>query len=231
VSELGFSTRFKATLAVALFVMAAACTDRQALLQSEVDDFLSNWYAQAAAGKRDEGLCHGLGLLKHPAFTCVDMLDHAARVDRSSSSPSSITSIDCFAGVCGEFYEVALSGRDNAGNEIRETHVLKRDDGMLRVYWYRSDTMMAALRAANPAPDEDAKDPLQTAYDEIVARYPSLYEFPPCYGVRASSSNMAGALMAKDAIDTDAVAHIAQSCGEKFCFALVGEKIAPLCLP
>jgi hypothetical protein len=214
---------------VALFVVASGCEDSAAKLQVEVRDFLNGWYDQAAAGARDEALCHGLGLLKHPEFTCTDMLEHASHIDRNTSSLPSITPLDCFAGVCGELYEVALTSRDRSGNEISETHVLKRDEGMLRVYWYRSDTMMAALRAANPDQDEQAKDPLQTAYDEVVARYPGLYEFTPCYGVRASSSNLVGALMAKDAVDTEEVMRLAQSCGDNFCFGLVGDKIAPLC--
>jgi len=213
---------------VALCVVAAACADRAAERRAEIAGFLIEWFDQAQAGARGDDLCHGLGLLKHSEFTCADMLTHAAQIDPASRSSPVIQPIDCFAGVCGEFYEVTMTGRDGSGNEVDESVVLKRDGGTLRIYWYRSDTMLAALRAAQP-PADDAKDPLQVAYDEVVARYPSLYEYPPCYGVRPSSSNMIGKPTAMDGLNTDEIDGLAATCGESFCLALVGNKIATLC--
>ena len=69
----------KATLAVALCFLAA-CEDRQAQLQADSLAFIEQWFDEAAAGARDDTLCHGLGTLKHPEITCAEMLEHAARV-------------------------------------------------------------------------------------------------------------------------------------------------------
>ncbi|MEM7001815.1 MAG: hypothetical protein AAF529_13590, partial [Pseudomonadota bacterium] len=137
--------------------------------------------------------------------------------------------LECFAEVCGTFIELSTSGFDQAGNELEETAVLKQDNGQFRVYWYRSSAMLAAFRAANPEPDPDAKDPEQVAYDALVALYPGLYEFPPCDGVRPSSTNLQGKLRAREGLDVDAVTRLAANCPASFCFAFVGRKIAPLC--
>ena len=99
------------------------------------------------------------------------------------------------------------------------------------MYWYRSDSLLTLLRPAKEDEDVSAKDPIQAAYDEITARYPALYSYPPCYGVRASSSNLVGGLMSKDELDVAAIEQRAAACGEGFCFALVGNKVATLCPP
>lgn len=205
------------------------CGDKAAEQRDQALTFVSGWFQQAIVGERDDGLCHGLGVLKHPAVTCSEMLASAAGIDPASREVEAITALDCFGDVCGTFIELRFLSRDPAGNEVRETALLKQDEGRMRMYWYRNDELMRTLQADDPSPEESDKDPEQLAYDEIVARYPSLYAYPPCYGKRASSSNLAGELMAKDDIDVDAVQALAESCGEAFCFALVGNKIAPLC--
>ena len=101
----------------------------------------------------------------------------------------------------------------------------------MRLYWYRSDSLLALLKPAENAAADDAKDPIQTAYDELTARYPALYSFPPCYGVRPSSSNLVGELRRPDALDVQEIEQLAAACGATFCFALVGNKIATLCPP
>ncbi len=209
-----------------LALLATACADKQAEQKTAITTFLTDWYTQAREGKRDDSLCHGLGLLKHPDFTCADMLEAAATIDPATQQIEQIKAIDCFAGVCGDLFEINLTSQNTSGTNINETHILKRDDGQLRVYWYRNDVLMAQLRAANPI--EEEKDPEQVAYDELIARYPTLYEYPPCYGVRPSSTNLAGKLMAMDAIDVDEINRIASTC-DNFCFSVVGSKIAPLC--
>ena len=214
---------------MALLFLLSACADKQAAVFEQSLTFLNDWFSDARAGKRDDSLCHGLGTLKHPGVSCADMLSHAADIEPSSRTVENMKSLDSFADVSGEFIEVSFSSLDLAGNEVRENAVLKRDDNKLRLYWYRSDSLLAKLRAAEPEDDREGKDPLQVAYDEITARYPGLYEYPPCYGVRASSANLAGELMTRDAIDEAEVRAYAQSCPETFCFALVGNKIAPLC--
>ena len=65
--------------------------------------------------------------------------------------------------------------------------------------------------------------------DLLVARHPALYSYPPCYGVRASSSNLRGKPTAIEEINPAEVETMATECGETFCFALVGSKIATLC--
>jgi hypothetical protein len=205
----------------------SGCTERQAELQSTITTFLDDWYTQAQAGNRDDNLCHGMGLLKHPELSCKQMLASAATIDTSSQHIEAIKPIECFSGVCGDMFEITITAKDRAGNEINESHILKRDAGKLRVYWYRNDALMAQLRMQNPVIEEQ-KDPEQVAYDELIARYPALYEYPPCYGIRASSSNLAGPLMPIDDIDVANIQSLASGC-DNFCFALVGNKIAPLC--
>lgn len=206
-----------------------ACTDRAAQLQDDSLAYAQQWFALAEAGNGDETSCHGLGLLKHPAVTCTQMLDYAGQVDPGTRRIADVTPRECFDSVCGEFIELNFTSLDDAGNEISETVLLKRDAGRLQTYWYRSNTLLASLRAANPEPDEEGKDPQQLSYDALVARHPSLYAYPPCYGTRPSSSNLVGDLMAKDAVDVNAVEGLAGECGDTFCFALVGNKIATLC--
>lgn len=190
-------------------------------------DYLSQWFQVAEAGDREDTLCHGLGLLKNKRFTCAEMLDYAAQVDPAQREVASFRAIDCWQNVCGTFYEVAFTGFDLAGNEMDETVLLKQDEGQLRVYWYRNDAMFNQLAAE--APEEEEKAPEQVAYDALTALHPSLYEYPPCYGKRPSSSNLVGEMFAIEQADVAAIEALAATCPEQFCFALVGQKIAPLC--
>jgi hypothetical protein len=216
-----------ATLAISLLLFS--CAERQPPIDQQIATYLDAWFAAAESGARDDALCHGLGLLKHKQFTCAEYLEHAARVDGATRHIESITPTDCFAKVCGEFFQVAITAHDRAGNETDESAVIKRDNGKLKLYWYRSDSLVNVLQAANPMADAQDTDPQQAAYDEIIARYPSLYAYPPCYQIRPSSSNLVGKLQARDQMDPAKVDTWAQACGESFCFALVGEKIASLC--
>lgn len=213
---------------MALCFLAAACEDQQVKLEQQSLSFVGEWFAQASAGVRDDSLCHGLGTLKHPEISCAEMLEHASRVAADSREVTSLKPMDCFAGVCGEFVEITFSSRDQAGNPLDETALLKRDNGTLRMYWYRSDTLLGLLRS-NDEEAIEAKESIQLAYDEMTTRYPSLYSYPPCYRVRPSSSTLVGELMEKDNMDVASVEQLADSCGEAFCFALVGNKIATLC--
>lgn len=216
----------RAATATLIATVLLGCTPPQPKLEEIADDFLTTWFSEPP--KDDDNRCHGLGTLKHNEFTCLDMQQFAARVDPARRTLVAQRAHDCFARVCGDFAEVEFDSHDHAGNPVRETAIVKRDDGTVRLYWYRSDLMLAAYKAANPEPEEE-KEPIQVAYDEITARYPALYQYPPCYGVRASSSTLVAELMVRDAIDVEAVEQLAENCGETFCFSLVGEKIAPLC--
>ena len=214
---------------MALCLLVGACADKAAELQDASLAHAQYWFDQADAGADSDSNCHGLGLLKHPSVSCAEMLRAASRVDSGSRRISGITPRDCFDTVCGEFVELNFSGLDLAGNEINETLLLKRDNGQMQTYWYRSNALLAELQAANPPAQEDEKSPQQIAYDEVVARYPSLYSYPPCYDTRPSSSNLSGELMVRDKINVDAVEARATQCGETFCLSLVGNKIATLC--
>jgi len=201
------------------------------LTQSGID-FLGDWFDQAGNGARGDSLCHGLGTLKHPEISCAEMLEHAAEVDPQTRTISAVRSLECFGDVCGDFAEFEFSSTARNGNPLSETAVIKRDEGRIRLYWYRSDTLMALLRTRFPQDDpaSEAKTPLQAAYDVLTANHPGLYEYPPCLDIRVSSSNLAGELMALDAIDEPAIEQAAAACSGQFCFALVGQKIAPVCM-
>ncbi len=195
--------------------------------QAESLAYLANWFQQADQGSRDENLCHGLGLLKHAQFTCAQMLEAAAKIDPNERQIGRFRAHDCFHSVCGTFYELEFTGLDKLGNEVSETAVLKQDEGNLKLYWYRSIGMLRAMAASEP--DEEEKAPEQIAYDALTAQFPSLYEYPPCYGARPSSTTLVGDLFhIKDANVTQ-IETWAAGCPETFCFALVGQKIAPLC--
>lgn len=191
---------------------------------------LQQWFSNAAEGARGDHLCHGLGMLKHAEFSCSELLDYAAKVDRTTRTIVEIVPQDCFGGVCGTFYEVRFTATDPAGNEVEETALLKVDEGRYQTYWYRSTLMLAELGPAEES-ELDQKDPEQIAYDALTAAYPALYQYPPCFGVRPSSSNLRGELESTDALDVQAIENRATECGETFCFAFVGQKVATLCPP
>ncbi len=206
----------------------ASCQDSGPSDGERAVAFLADWFAKASAGQRGDELCHGLGTLKHPQFTCAEMLAYAAEIDGASRTIKGTRSLKEFAGFPGSFLETEIDSTSRGGEPVSETAVLKQDDGILRLYWYRSDLMLKKLQAEADAQEEE-KHPEQKAYDELVARYPVLYAYPPCYGVRPSSSNLAGELVAMEEVDVDVIEGIAAECGTEFCFSVVGQKIAPLC--
>ena len=216
-------------LLVMLAGLTAGCVDQRAQRNEQALNLLNEWFAAAAAGERSDNLCHGLGTLKHPEVSCADMLEHAARIDQATRHVERLKDMDCFGDVCGAFVQIELTSRDQSGVEIRESALLKQDEGIFRLYWYRSDSLLEQLRAAMPDSREDEKDPEQQAYDEITARYPALYQYPPCYDIRVSSSNLRGELMRKNEINVATIDALAAQCGESFCFGLVGNKIAAVC--
>ncbi len=216
---------------VTLVIFVTACTDKEAQLRDASLAHAQQWFAIAATGADGDENCHGLGLLKHPGVSCAQMMSFASEVDSASRQITAVTPRDCFERVCGEFVELNFSGQDLAGNEVNEMLLLKRDEGRMKTYLYRSNLLLTELGAESPATQKDEKNPQQIAYDEVVARYPGLYSYPPCYGIRPSSSNLVGELMQRDNMNVAAVDQQAQQCGATFCLALVGNKIATLCPP
>ena len=166
-------------------------------------------------------------MLKHSEFSCAELMDYAARGDVASRMVRSARTQDCDEGVCGDFVQMMVEGVDDAGQPMEENILMKIDDGIARVYWYRSSLMLDQLTTDEAL--EEQKDPEQIAYDRLTALHSSLYAYPPCYGVRPSSSNLTSDLVAMDAIDPDQMDQLASACGESFCFAFVGQKVAPLC--
>ena len=217
---------FRGLLIFFLSYTAASCGPPGPTYEEAGAVFLSEWFQQGVL--EDENRCHGMGVLKHQEFSCLDMQSYASKIEPGTRSIASVREHECFGSVCGQFLEIEMDSADFAGNPVRENAVLKKDDGVIRLYWYRSDLMLAAYKAANPDP-EDEKDPIQVAYDEITGRYPELYQYPPCLDERVSSSVLVGEIAEKDQLDVSEIERLAVECGESFCFALVGQKIATLC--
>ena len=217
---------FRGLLIFSLSFAAVSCGPPEPTFEESGAVFLRDWFQAGVV--EDDSRCHGMGVLKHQEFSCMDMQNYAARIDPNSRKIMSTQAHECFGSVCGQFLEIEMESADLGGNPVRENAVLKKDDGIIRLYWYRSDLMLADYKAANPDPEEE-KDPIQIAYDEITGRYPELYQFPPCLDERVSSSVLVGELAPKDQLNVVEIERLANECGDSFCFALVGQKIATLC--
>ncbi|MEM7079170.1 MAG: hypothetical protein AAF513_11130 [Pseudomonadota bacterium] len=216
----------RATSVALLSLLLQACGESGPVLEDAAQAHLQSWFAQAREGRRDETLCHGLGLLKHDQFTCAEYLEHAAPI--TARVATAVRTRDCFVDVCGDFVEVEYSGRGADGDDFAETAVVKRDDGKLRLYWYRSTSLLALMRSADDEADT-GKDPQQVAYDALVARYSALYNYPPCYQIRPTSNNILGDLIDPDRLDLEVVAARHKRCPDSFCIAFIGRKVATLC--
>jgi hypothetical protein len=126
---------------------------------------------------------------------------------------------------------------DTRGNAIQEGAVLKRDDGVFRLYWYRSDALFTTLakRAESVNDDnneralENKQAELEAVYAKIVQQQPALYQFVMCTDASVSSSKLVGKPVNPQNISATDMASRAQQCPENFCLALVGKRIAPLC--
>ena len=212
------------------FLFIAACDSGPTPEQQAVAHALK-WFAAAHDGHRDDSWCHGLGLLKHPSYSCADYLNQAAGITLESRSVIDVTPMDCYADVCGAFYQLEVEGMDAVGNERRELLLMKHDDGTMRLYWYRSDSMLREQQIAQEQQAEDDKDPIQVAYDTLTNRYPGLYEHPPCLDLRPSSSNLLADPVALDEIDPAVFDTLAQQCSSQMCITTVGRKYAALCPP
>ena len=108
---------------------------------------LATWFQLAEQGERNDTHCHAFGLLKHPDATCADMLEHASRIIAAERTIERTRHMDCLETVCGEFFEVELSGIDNAGRDVTEIAVLKRDNDQFRLYWYRTNSLISAIES------------------------------------------------------------------------------------
>ncbi|MEM9621377.1 MAG: hypothetical protein AAF993_06990 [Pseudomonadota bacterium] len=219
--------RLRRLLTLGLVTLLAACSTEPPPA-TLAEQFTLSWFTQAHQDVRGEHLCHALGLLKHPQFTCDELLDHAADIIPDSRELVSITPRECIGDVCGDFFELTFRSHTKNGADSEEIALVKRDDGVFRLYWYRSTSLLALLQPAN-AQTPGEKSPEQAAYSALTERYPGLYQFPPCYDIRVSSSNLMGELAAAEQLDPVQVEQAAATCGPSFCLAFVGRKVASVC--
>ncbi len=208
--------------------LLGACDSGPAPEQLAVS-YLLTWFEQAEQGMRDDELCHGLGLLKHPTYTCADYLQSAANITLSSRGVAAVTPMDCYQDICGTFFQIEVDGVDKAGNESREIVLIKQDADTMRVYWYRSEEMLQDLRRAEEIQREADKDPVQVAYDELTNQYPTLYAYPPCIDVRPSSNTLLAPPIALQDINPAELDLLADECSGTVCIGTVGRKYALLC--
>jgi len=222
--------------------LLSACTPA-ADPHAQAAAYANQWFAQASSiaqqepaetaahqGNTHDHLCHAMGLLKHPQFSCSELLQHAARINPQSRQLSSNQTRKCVGSVCGEFYELTYRSSNHQGVEGEEIMLLKKDKGAFRVYWYRSASLMAMLTAADDKQQPgNGKSADQVAYDQLTEQYPGLYQYPPCYQVRVSSSNLRGQLTAPMDVDPGIIEQQAAACGAAFCLAFVGTKVASVC--
>lgn len=226
--------------------LMAGCTADPEAIQAQALQAASQWFTQASAWQVEDSVeppaCHAFGLVKFPDADCTDMATHAGRLDNASRTIASVKLRDCFgqgsAEVCGEFAEIWFDSKTEDGVGIREGMVLKRDNEQFRMYWYRSDTLFTELtRQAERAEASTevgrlaaSQERLEAAYTQIVERDPGVYTYPPCIDARVSSAVMVGELMAMSNVTVQALDQRAEQCSKDLCLALVGKRIAALCL-
>jgi len=245
-----FSQRGPARLArlTALFFfgLTAGCAADPEAIQTQALQAASQWFTQASAWQAEDAVeppaCHAFGLIKFPDADCTDMVTHAGRLEDASRSIASVKLRECFgqgnAEVCGEFAEIWFDSKTEAGVGIREGMVLKRDNEQFRMYWYRSDTLFTELtRRAEQAEASTeigrlaaSQERLEAAYTQIVERDPGVYTYPPCIDARVSSAAMVGDLIAMSKVTVQALDQRDEQCNKDLCLALVGKRIAALCL-
>ena len=232
-------------LAISLSCLSACAPDPQAL-RTQALETAAQWFGQAAAAQGADASnppsCHAFGLVKFNDASCEDMIFHAAKLDAASREIDSVEPLECFGQgskeVCGEFVRIWFNTltKDDVG--VREGMVLKRDNEQFRMYWYRSDTLFTTITnraeqaeaATQSARMASKQEQLQAVYTQIVERDPGVYTFPACIDARVSSSAMVGELMAMNSVTTTQLEALAQQCDKNLCLALVGKRIAALCL-
>ena len=170
------------------------------------------------------------------------MIEHAARLDGTTRRIESVEMLECFGQggkeVCGEFAEIWFSTRTVDGVGVKEGMVLKRDNEQFRLYWYRSDTLFTELTDRTARQEADSKsgqmaikqEQLDAIYTQVVERDPSVYAYPPCIDARVTSSAMIGELIPQQQVTGLVLDRRADQCAKDLCLALVGKRIAALCI-
>jgi len=214
------------------------CADDKELKLGDAQMFLNQWFQ--GPSETAKPVCHAFGELMFPAASCDDMYEHAKLIDPTSRRVDRINPLECFGygpqKVCGDFVEVWYRSKDLSGRDIKEGVVVKRDDGVFRLYWYRSDLLFTTL--ADRSDNADSKDQqadndqtlLESTYNQMVAEHPELYQYPPCLNdIRVSSSTMVGKPIKLQHIRSTEISERAARCAVELCFALVGQKLTTLC--
>ena len=170
------------------------------------------------------------------------MIEHAARLDASTRRIERVELLKCFGQgakeVCGEFAEIWFNTKTVDGVGVEEGMVLKRDNEQFRLYWYRSDTLFTELtdradrqEAGTKSGQMAAKQQqLDAIYTQMVERDPSVYAYPPCIDARVTSSAMVGELIPQQQVTGLVLDRRADQCAQDICLALVGKRIAALCI-
>ena len=235
------SQKFRHALRSALCTLGlaftlGACGEDDEAIKTLAITALNDWFSAAATDNPPS--CHAFGLVKFHDASCADMYEHAAQIEPGSRTITSSTLLKCYGQgrqeLCGEFVEIRLTARNTNGKKIQEGAVLKRDAGVFRLYWYRSDALFTTLIKRTDDEDgerapERKQAQLEAVYAEIVQRQPELYQFVVCKEASVSSSKLVGKPVNPKDISTADMALRAQQCPEIFCLAMVGKRIAPLC--
>ena len=214
-------------------------------IQNQALQAAAQWFERANASQNTDSpppICHAFGLIKFTDASCEDMTEHAASLLPNTREIESVKLRECYGQgakeVCGEFAEIWFRAQDAQGTEIQEGMVLKRDDGTFQMYWYRSDTLFTELTRRSEIQDADStqaqlalqQQRLKAVYTQLVERDPAIYSFPPCIDAQVRSSVMLGGLLAPSEVSGKELEERAKTCSLQLCLALVGRKVAPLCL-
>jgi len=239
-----FTTPFATLLAPLLATLLAtltACSDSKAELEETGTAYAAQWLLQTDADSATEQSCHAFGLLKFPEVGCAEMLAYASEVDPASRIINRVRALACFGegtrAVCGEFVELQLEGVSNDGIPIEETLVVKRDNNIFKMYWYRSTLIAAALQAAQirreastpAAQQQAAQAALEGRYNQWVTKDPALYSYPVCIDVRVTSRNKIGDLINVSELSAAEIDRRAAQCGGDVCLTQVGTRVAAIC--
>ena len=242
--KVGLASLTRLSLLFAAWALSA-CGPAPEEVQNQALAAAAKWLTQAAQSVNQSAAppaCHAFGLVSFPEVGCQDMIDHAGRLLPDTREIDRVSLPKCFGQgakeVCGEFAEIWFRARDSKGASVTEGMVLKRDDGRFRMYWYRSDTLLAELSRREAAEDAESdavqlaqqQQRLQAIYTQMVERDPSIYRFPPCIDAQVRSSVMLGDLLPPSQVSGSELENRALKCSAQVCLALVGRKVAPLCL-
>lgn len=229
------STHF--ILILILSLAGLGCQDQRETRGNSALDAFNAWASNSSQSDLARESCHAYGLIKHPETTCIEMLSHAQKIRKEERHVRAIKDLECFDSVCGDFIEIEIDAGDENGREIKEIAVLKQDQGSFRLYWYRTNSLVSAIKnrakvkeAETGLSDQDRKQAqLDSAYAFLTNRMPEFFQFPQCLDGRVSSSNLIGDLIPLERVTIEGFLKKSEACPKRICVDLVGKKIAAVC--